>query len=141
MPLDSLAMRVGIQSSSVAYHLRRLEEAGLVHRRVVGRRRLTFPGQFRGNRKVEGFAILRHPTARRIASQLVASPGSDFSVIMSSTGVSSRALYHHLKRLKNAGLVDVESAWGYRDLRATQALAGLMASLESELSSRPAGRE
>lgn len=137
IPLTTLASRTGVCSSTVAYHLRVLETAGFARTRVVGRRRLAYPSSAAKNENNPKFAFLRHPTARTVAQALAESPGAEIPVLLEMTRASPRALYHHLKRLREFGLVQTESRRSYRGLRPTESLKTFLSRLDRESSTMP----
>ena len=114
--LREIAETLGTTWGNVKYHTMRLEAAGLVGTRVAGRRRLCFPRSRAEDALVEARAILREPTARRIALYLVDHPGASIARVIAETGESQRVVYYHVKRFVEAGLVTPSDGGTYRAL-------------------------
>lgn len=121
-----LAADLGISWGTLAYHLTRMEAANLLVTRRAGRRRLVFPTQMQDVDE-EDVALLREGTSRRIALLIVDRPGLDVPTIQAVLGITARAAYHNVKRLRDAGLVTGRNPRKYAGLQATPKLYGLLA--------------
>lgn len=129
--VTELMVHVPFQWGSMSYHLRRLQEAGLVH--VVddpsdGRRKRIYP-------VMAGAAGLPDPPPRapgvkglslEIARTIVSRPGLSFTELGAAVETSPRNVHYHLKRLIEHGLVTSSSSHRYRDLRPTPRLVALL---------------
>ena len=117
--LRDASRRLQMNWASVKYHAMRLESAGLIHSRTVGRHRICYPSNGTDDEIVEARGILSEGTARRIAAFIVEHPGTRISDVIRGTGESQRVVYYHLKRLVEAGLVSMGERARYRGLIAT----------------------
>lgn len=118
-----LARRAGTTWPNAKYHVVRLENAGLVRSIVLGRRRLVFSADdMTGADVAEARMLLAQPSARRIAAFLVDHPGVGLAELLAGTGLSQRAVYYHLKKFLDAGLVEHSNEARYRGLRPTPLL-------------------
>lgn len=120
-----LAEDLGISWGTLSYHLVRMERAGLLATRRAGRRRLVFPSQMSDTNE-EDVVLLREGTSRRIALLIVERPGLDIAALQKELGITARAAYHNVKRLRDAGLVEGRHPRKYAGLRATPKLYGLL---------------
>lgn len=121
-----LASELGISWGTLAYHLTRMERADLVHTRRAGRRRLVFPS--RGHEvDEEDVVLLKEGTSRRIALLVAERPDLDIQAIQNALGITARAAYHNVKRLRDAGLVEGRYPRKYAGLHATPKLYALLA--------------
>jgi DNA-binding transcriptional ArsR family regulator len=84
-----------------------MEDAGLLHTRAAGRRRLAYPGPAAESPPAldRARAMLAGPTTRRVAEGVLARPGIGIEELLETLGESPRAVYYHVKRLVDAGLV------------------------------------
>lgn len=121
-----LAAELGISWGTLAYHLTRMERAGLLFTRRAGRRRLIFPPREPGVDE-EDVVLLGEGTSRRICLLLVERPGLDVRQVQEALGITARAAYHNVKRLRDAGLVEGRSPRKYAGLRPTPKLYALLA--------------
>lgn len=120
--LHELARRAGVTWANARYHTLRLEAAGLIRTRVVGRRRLCFLQEEGQEDLVEARALLDEPTARLLAVYFVDHPGASIVRAIRETGMSQRAVYHHVKRFVEAGLLAKADDRSYRGLVPTSRL-------------------
>lgn len=121
-----LAAELGISWGTLAYHLTRMERAGLILTRRAGRRRLVFPSQADATDE-EDVVLLKEGTSRRIALLVAERPGLDIQAVQAALGITARAAYHNVKRLRDAGLVEGRYPRKYAGLRATPKLYSLLA--------------
>lgn len=131
--LEIVAARPGISVREIArraettwpnakYHVMRLEQAGLVGTRLVGRQRVVFALDQALEGVIEARALLAEPTARRIALYVIDHPGGSIADVIRATGDSQRVVYYHLKRFIEAGLVEHSNEARYRGIRPTPLL-------------------
>ena len=113
--------------ATVTYHAMRLESAGLIQSRTVGRHRICYPMGNADEGLVEARGILSEATARRIAAFIVEHPGTRISEVIRGTGESQRVVYYHLKRLVDAGLLSMSERGRYRGLVATSKMYAAIA--------------
>lgn len=121
----TLAAELTISWGTLSYHLARMENAGLILTRRAGRRRLVFPAQ-PGDVDEEDLVLLREGTSRRVALLVVERPGLDVRDVQQALGITARAAYHNVKRLRDAGLVTGRYPRKYAGLRATPKLYALL---------------
>lgn len=120
--VSEIARRVDMFWTSVALHVAHLERAGLVRAIRAGRRRVVFP---RTPLALEGgpdLALLSEPSCLAVARAIVAHPDRRVWEIGEITSMSERAVYHHVKRLIDAGLVGKRGTSAFRGLRPTDRL-------------------
>lgn len=108
-----------------SYHFDRLREAGLVEARASGHRKLVFlPDAC--DEELLTVAPLKHPTARRIAEAIRARPGIGIPDLLDETRASPRALYYHVRQLRQAGFVLSASRRRHVGLRASDSLVAAL---------------
>lgn len=119
--------------SSAQRRLKELEDQGLVRSEYVAARRLLYPAEAAKEAPSPNRAHLvrRDSRTRAIAEAIDNSPGFGPEEISASTGISLRVVYHHLLRIKQAGLILSESETRYRGLVASAELIELLAQLRS----------
>ena len=126
LSLSELAARLSLHPVSVHYHVERMEEAGYLRTIRVGRRRLAYPPG-----PVEPFAedraILLEPTTRRVALAIAHRPHRSILDITDDVGETARVVYHHVKRLRDVGLVTGLESSRHRGLAPTPRLLALLA--------------
>ena len=120
--LQELSRRLDTTWGSAKYHSVRLEAAGLIGTRVVGRHRVCFPVDASDEDLVDARGILAEPTARLIAGYILEHPGASIARVIADTRESQRVVYYHVKRFAETGLVDVGTRRGYRGLHPTAKL-------------------
>jgi DNA-binding transcriptional ArsR family regulator len=122
--MSDVARAAGMSWAATALHVDQLTAEGLVRSARVGRRRVLFVAPADGADALAR-GLLAEPACLRVARAIVAHPRLPVYELSFVAGMSERAVYHHLKRLLDAGLV--EGRRGYRGLRATPALLSLLA--------------
>jgi DNA-binding transcriptional ArsR family regulator len=120
--VSELARLAGMYWTSAAAHVEQLRQAGLVRAVRVGRRRVLFSSQILEAEAADAPGILGEPSCRRVAVAIAAHPRQRVWELCESTGMSERAVYHHVKRLVAAGLVATSKTGAYRGLEATPRL-------------------
>lgn len=131
MGMRDLAAKVGLDWSSVHYHVQHLVAAGLLVTFPAGRRRLVYPASaVDGDDPAQRAAVLE-ATTRRIAAAIAASPGTSATELVEDLKESPRVVYHHVRRLLDHGLVTAPSSASRRGLQPTPRLLALLAEHES----------
>lgn len=100
--LSELRRATGLGWGTIYHHLARLQRAGLVTLEKQGRLRRAFP---RGKGEVPPHHH-HGRTRRRVAAAILASGPVTVEDLVAATGLSRRVVYHHAKRLIEAGLVE-----------------------------------
>jgi DNA-binding MarR family transcriptional regulator len=93
--------------TNTQWHLRKLEQAGLVKTQKMQGRRLYYPvqgGQASKAQAVEN-AALRNPNAERVSQFLAANAGCNQRVLADGLGMNPGTVRWHLRKLESAGLV------------------------------------
>lgn len=107
------------------HHLDRLEAVGLLRTVQAGRRRLVLPGDAPRAAPVAR-ALLAGATCRRVAEAVAREPGLCIQDLIGRVEDSPRAVYHHVKRLLDAGLLQSERPGRYTSLHPTPLLTDLL---------------
>jgi predicted transcriptional regulator len=143
--LDAIQARPGIHLRELAsshdtavtntqWHLRKLEQAGLVKTQKVQGRRLYYPvqgGQESRTKAIEN-AALRNPNAERVSDFLAANAGCNQRALAEALGMNPGTVRWHLRKLETAGLVRVIH-------EGTQARYFLMKAIARNAVARPNG--
>lgn len=127
--VSDIARQSGLYWTLAAFHVHRLSRSGLVRSVKVGRRRLMFVP----TRNNEAWALergmLAEPACLRVALAVIQYPGQRVLDLHYLTGVSERAIYHHMKRLLAVGLVTSRKTRYYLGMQATQKLLTIVAEI------------
>jgi predicted transcriptional regulator len=118
--LEAIQSRPGIHLRELAsshetavtntqWHLRKLEQAGLVKTQKVQGRRLYYPVQGGQESRVKAIenAALRNPNAERVSDFLAANAGCNQRALAEALGMNPGTVRWHLRKLESAGLVRV----------------------------------
>lgn len=106
IPVARLREATGMGNSTVTYHLRRLEQTGVVVSKRHGRSRHFYEnGGTYGRQQKDRFAVLQNDRTRQIATFVSRRPGSIQKDIRTAMGISSSLAVWHMKRLQAAGIV------------------------------------
>ena len=119
---------LGIGWSTLYYHVKALEAAGRV--RIVSAGRHTFlypPGMVGDLKRSVQRSVLLGGRARLVAEEAARTPGHDVGSLAETLQVSPRVVYHHVRRLVEAGLLRSSMPRRYRDLAPTEPLLALLA--------------
>lgn len=128
LPVGEIVRRVELGSGTVYYHLNRLARQKLIRRVAAGRRRLVFALDDDSEaREAKALSLVRGRTARVIAETILQRPTSSILDLVAATGESQRAVYYHVRQLKEAGLILTASAKRYRNVKAAPQLASILA--------------
>jgi predicted transcriptional regulator len=117
--LPELARRLALPPNTLRHHIRVLQEEGLIRSRRLGRSLSLFTTQTLVIHDLEAQAILRDPTARRIVAAILDTHVQSVVHLVELTGLSQRVVYHHAKKLLEAGLITTRDDRGYHRLRPT----------------------
>ena len=107
--LRELASTHDTAVTNTQWHLRKLEQAGLVKTQKVQGRRLYYPvqgGQESRTKAIEN-AALRNPNAERVSDFLAANAGCNQRMLAEALGMNPGTVRWHLRKLETAGLVRV----------------------------------
>lgn len=104
--MGELRAQVELGWGNAYHHLRKLERAGLIRTRRIGRRFVIVPRSgVVDEMEVHARAILRGGTALRVCSDIANHPGTDVTHIATRLDETTRAVYYHVGRLTGCGLV------------------------------------
>lgn len=118
-PVTELRIAANMSWSAFHYHLAVLERAGHVKTLRVGRLNFVCTADATPDGNA---AYLRSPQAKRIALTIVESPGTSVREVAGRTGIPSRTVYYHVRRMRRVGLLVAGSSLDHRDLRAAPEL-------------------
>jgi DNA-binding transcriptional ArsR family regulator len=95
--------------TNTQWHLRKLEQAGLVKTQKVQGRRLYYPVQGGQESRIKAIenAALRNPNAGRVTDFLAANAGCNQRAVAEALGMNPGTVRWHLRKLESAGLVRV----------------------------------
>lgn len=107
--LRELASVHGTAVTNTQWHLRKLEQAGLVKTQKMQGRRLYYPAQggLESRAKAVENAALRNPNAERVSEFLAANAGCNQRALAEALGMNPGTVRWHLRKLESAGLVRV----------------------------------
>lgn len=93
----------GLGVAHVVYHLRRLDQCGVVAHRVLRRRRRYFiPGQ---SVDLQAYEATQTPAAKAVLAAISAGDGLRMGEVSRTTGLSTELVAYHVRHLREAGLV------------------------------------
>lgn len=134
IPLGELRLKVDLSWGALYHHFHKLEEAGLVEVKTVGRLNLVYLQGAEEQRDGAKASLLRGVTARRIAEEILRQPGRSVPDLVTATGESPRVVYYHVKRLAEAGLIVSPSRFRHVELSPAPHLSRFMAMSEFHIS-------
>jgi len=107
--LRELASAHDTAVTNTQWHLRKLEQAGLVKTQKVQGRRLYYPVQGGQGSRIQAIenAALRNPNAERVSDFLAAHAGCNQRAVAEALGMNPGTVRWHLRKLETAGLVRV----------------------------------
>lgn len=126
--ISDLVRRLSMNWTLVRFHVVRLESLGLVQSLRVGRRRLLFATPLADPASSARYGLLAEPACLEVAKCIIAHPGQRVADYVELTAMSERAVYHHVRRLAEAGLVASKKRRLYEALSPTPELCALFAS-------------
>lgn len=133
LPATEIMKRLGLVGSTIHYHLERMEAAGLVRTMRAGRRRLVYAAdETPAAPDAQALSLLRGRTACRIARAILDNPGGSIVDLVETLDESPRAVYYHLKQLREAGLIRSDAERRYRGLTACDGLDALLRRIGQE---------
>jgi DNA-binding transcriptional ArsR family regulator len=103
--LRELQVLTQLDAGSVAHHVRKLEQCGLVTTRRIGRFTCVFPGSSVQKAVLQDALGLRSPGGHAVLSLLEGAPGLSNKELAARTGMSPSSIDFHLKRLRANGVV------------------------------------
>lgn len=121
LSISEAARRLDLYWTAVALHVDRLVSAGLVRSTRVGRRRILVPADMTLDETIFP-DILCEPACARVAIAIVANPGTRVWELCELTGMTERAVYHHVKRLVDVGLARSAKPGSYAGLEPSASL-------------------
>ena len=124
--MSALTDAAQVHWGTIQFHVLRLEHQGLVRTLRVGRRRLVFPEEVLTGGLGEEDAMLQEETCRRVASTILLHPGRGVGDLVDLTDLTPRTVYYHVKRLRDAGLVQTSQPGLYRGLTPAPRLYALL---------------
>lgn len=126
LPLGEAARRLGIAWGTLSYHVRLMDARREIFVQRVGRRTLLYASAPPLDELPELRALLREPATRKVAIAVARGRAAGVNALIERTGESPRVVYHHLKRLIDAGLVTSAAPRRHRGLAATPRLLALL---------------
>jgi len=112
----------GRSNGTVAYHLRKMENQGLIRSMKDGRLKRYYPVKSRTDVEVE---VIKRPLPELIVEVLREHPGASGSEIAYLTEESRQAVYYHLKKLQDEGVIHVtKDAQGHTSCYLNQETGG-----------------
>lgn len=132
--VSEIIKRTQLAAGTVGYHLLRLEAEGVIRTLVAGRRRLVFLASDARtfDTDADAMSLLRGKTALAVAEALSQTAPTSMLRLVTRLHESPRAVYYHVKRLREAGLVISTSPTRYRELAPAPQLRVLLARLSRE---------
>lgn len=116
----ALKEQCGVGWGTLYHHLHVLERTDRAMSVLQGRRRVMFPktddADEEREREIAVRSILHGKTAHAVYEVVRLQPGVNIESIAARTGASLRAIYYHVKRLVDAGLVESPSRTRYSHL-------------------------
>ncbi len=103
---------VGIAEGNTSYHLRKLEELGLVTSKKAGGYTCYFEKGAVDRRVMAALTQVRSPSTQAILQSVVARPGVTNAQLEVEHGLAKGTVSYHLAKLRKAGLI--ESKGGHR---------------------------
>jgi DNA-binding transcriptional ArsR family regulator len=123
--ITEIAQSVGVTHQTASYHLRLLQEHGLVLGVERGNKRLYFRNDGSFNNEERGLvAVLRDPESMRVLELIRQNPWIMKNEAAASLGVSRNTLNWHLQKLLSAGLVSEARENGHCFLFCNRRAAG-----------------
>jgi DNA-binding transcriptional ArsR family regulator len=120
---QDLARKAGLANGTAVHHLRKLDAAGLVAARPLGRYTCYFPGASPTATALEQAPVLRSPGARLVFGTIQDRPGLSGLEIASRVGLGASTVNYHVQRLVEVGLVSSVREGRLVRLRATTSAA------------------
>ncbi len=114
--LGELARELGMETSSVLWHARKLERANLVRSQRSGKFRVFYPvaGGVEAKRMAATRGLINSDNAQRICSFVDAHPGATANDLATRLAINVTTVRWHLRRLAEFGLVAGQADGVYR---------------------------
>jgi predicted transcriptional regulator len=97
-----------VSSATILYHLKKLGEEGLLNTAKVDGKRIYFPNNLRNGEIERVFMLLKNENAKKIFQYIVNNKNPFQNQIARELNVHHDTIYHHTKRLIEAGLIEKE---------------------------------
>jgi len=91
---------------TVSWHLRKLEQAGLIKSMKFGGKRVFFPKSLRPKEVEKAFVVLKHETARKIFAFILNNPDCHQSQIAKALNLHHDTVRHHTSRMEAVQLIE-----------------------------------
>ena len=138
--LTEVQERTGLSIATIYYHVRRMEGEGMLETHAVGRRRVVFVHVAAADLGDACSVVLLKGTSCHQVAMAVATWGTaTIPQLVAHTGMSPRAVYHHVKSLKDAGLLSSSSTTRYVEITASPRLRLALARAQGAGSCASAG--
>jgi predicted transcriptional regulator len=122
-----LVADLGIGWSTLYHHVNALEAQGRIRAASAGRHTFLYPAGMAGDPRLSvQRSVLSGGRARLVAAEAARTPGHDVGSLAEALDISPRVVYHHVRRLVEAGLLRSSMARRYRDLAPTEPLLALL---------------
>ena len=127
VPVSKLRTLSGLGWGALYHQLKRMEAAGLVRTVRSRRRALVLPGESEEpDDVVRARALLAHPAVAAVARAIADGGARDVPTLAAACGARERVTYHHVKRLRECGLVSSSHPARHENLVATPRLLHLL---------------
>lgn len=110
-----LQRRTQLANGTLRHHVRYMSDAGLMSERRQGGFTCYYPGEHIPADTLAAAPVLKSDTARDVLAAIKQRPGTSVAQIARQTGLAGGTIGYHVKRLKDAGLVE-----GRRERRTVQ---------------------
>lgn len=104
---QELGRNLGGANGALHHHVRKLMLAGLLTTHETGGYTCYFVKGQVDRRAMAAAPALKAPSARSIMDLIIAEPGVTSGVVAARTGLASSTLSYHVRRLQDAGLIEV----------------------------------
>lgn len=123
----TIVQALDIGWSTLYHHVKTLEAQGAIRVASAGRHTFFYPAGMVGDVRLSvQRSVLLGGRARLVAEEAARAPGHDVGSLSETLGISPRVVYHHVRRLVEAGLLASSMPKRYRDLVPTQELLALL---------------
>ena len=114
-----LASELTTAQGTLTWHLRQLENDGLLRSTKFGGKRIFYPRLLSRVESAKAFAALRSKTAQEIFRLVINTPGMNQQELAEAVGIHHDTVRYHLTRFEKVGLVE-----RYRDGREVRVFLG-----------------
>ncbi len=116
---QELSRRLQMGHGVLDHHLQKLVGAGLVVKRQAPRYTCFFPKGAVDRRLMDAAPVLRSKGGRQVLEAIRTAPGANFRAVAARAGLSPSTVSYHVRRLKDAGLVEEAPVAGASALHLT----------------------